>query len=208
MEIKKKKLKIKIKTILNTHIFKKFLQFLHHLSSRVIQFVRDVKEILFPQIYSIEIQDLEQLKFPKICILCGNYTDKNYIKNLDAPYNFTTKEKKRYFIKIPICFQCQTRISRENLQLSILDKKFMKYVILGTGLTISIIISILTFSIFFGVAIFLIYTISILLLYEWKFSADYKVRLSDFVKFELYNLGKSLKLKMYNKHYIDFLKSL
>lgn len=58
----------------------------------------------------LEFQNLNEIYFPHICIVCRNYADKQIVKSFYGTYVTNKNYKKNYTFSLPVCDSCRNNI--------------------------------------------------------------------------------------------------
>ncbi len=152
----------------------------------------------------IKFQNAEQIIFPRICIICGNNTENQYNKTIIGSFELNKDYKEDYYLNLPVCVKCmnnikiQTGFSNKNGKLILISSLI--------GLILAIAVYVLTYSIIFGLGLFLtLITISYL---NYKAKTKNKVKLKDFLRIKLGEDKKTLTFDFLNKNYAQFIDDI
>ena len=102
----------------------------------------------------IIFDNFEDIYFPKNCVVCGKPTQRRINKNLYGIFSSNYAYKKNYYFSIPLCDECEDRLNIK----SGLRAKSGKILLATTiiGFLISILLFLLTVSIFLSIGIVLL----------------------------------------------------
>ncbi len=143
---------------------------------------------------TLEFQNIDALYFPKICIICGNSTNKKIEKDVFG-------KRTDYNVKIPVCKTCT-----DNMNVNKINERFKIVMPSIIGLIIGIIFMILTYSFIFGISL-IAFTI-IIPFYLTKFSK--RINLENYVilksRSSIENSSEDiLQITIQNKSYMEYM---
>ena len=102
----------------------------------------------------IEFENKDTIMLPKVCLVCGKKTDIFHKISKQGTFNRITYETIHHHFSIPICKKCKKKVIPKKAKQKKLKKKTVLSAILG--LITAIIIGIFTYSLIFGLTIFII----------------------------------------------------
>jgi ribosomal protein L40E len=148
---------------------------------------------------NVEFHNFEYISFPSICIVCGKET-KSKIKRTYYGRIYDSQDIKRNnFLTLPICSKCQGTLVKDRNDERKSKNKVTGFSVLGTALAITNYF--LTYSIIFSIIIFAIFFLIPYSDFHGKFKTSHKIELENYVKIDIMNYGKSVKLHFKNQDY-------
>jgi len=129
----------------------------------------------------LEFQNLTEIYFPHICIICRNHADKHVVKNLHGLYATNKDYKKNYNFSLPVCDSCKNNIEMKTGLSSKSGKMLLISFILGT--IIAILLFLTLYSFLLSISIF---AISIIFpARNYKIKTKSKIRFDNHVKIRI-----------------------
>jgi len=152
---------------------------------------------------NIEFKDVNELIFPKICLICGKNTESTYQKTLYSKFIPEKSFRNNYFLSLPICKECLGKIRIKSGFQNMWIKLLPVFGIVGIIIMSIIILS--TYSILMGISASFIFFIIPILFYQR--AVKDKIKLDKFFKLNLVQGEQDiLKISILNKNYASFLK--
>jgi len=152
---------------------------------------------------NIEFKDINELIFPKICLICGNKTESTFQKILYGKFIPEKSFKNNYYISLPICKDCQGKINIKNGFQNIWLKLLPIFALIGIVIMVIILLS--TYSILMGISVIIFTSVIPIILYQRNIKE--KINLDEYIDITLVEGEKDiLKFSVINKNYARFLK--
>ena len=154
---------------------------------------------------ALEFNNLNEIYFPNICIVCGEIAENRIKKSVYGLYFSKNGYKKNYFFDLPVCNDCKHNIEIKTGLNSKSGKIFLFSALLG--LFISIILYTLIFSVFLSIGILATSIIFPYIHYRGKLKQ--KIKINDHLKININpNNVDSVELKFSNIEYADTVKKI
>lgn len=126
----------------------------------------------------IIFDNFEDIYFPKNCVVCGKTTQRRINKNLYGIFSSNYDYKKNYHFSIPLCEECDDRLNIKSGLKAKSGKILLATTIIGS--LISILLFLLTVSIFLSIGIVLLSFILPFRYYKEQTKA--KIKFDDYLK--------------------------
>jgi hypothetical protein len=153
----------------------------------------------------LEFQNIDEIYFPHICIVCRNFSDKYITKNIYGFYALNKDYKKNYTFSLPVCDSCKKNIEMKTGLPSKSGKLILMSFIFGT---ITAILLFLTFnSLLLSVSII---AISIMFpAWNYKIKTKSKIKLDNHLKINVNPKNSDIvELEFSDKEYAKVLEDI
>ena len=152
----------------------------------------------------VNFQNPKEIKFPKICIICGATSEFQYKKTILGRFESNKEYKEDYSFNVPVCLDCSTDL---NMNTGISSKSGI--LLLTSGL-IGIILAISLYFVFYSIWLSIsIIALTIVLPYlNYKAKMKKKINIDDFLKINLNEEKDSLTINFFNFNYANYIKEI
>ncbi|MHA1987613.1 MAG: hypothetical protein ACW98D_13320 [Promethearchaeota archaeon] len=150
---------------------------------------------------TVKFQDLEELYFPKNCVVCNDETENRIAKSEYGSFTSIKDYKTNYKFELPLCEMCNSNI---NLKAGLTGIILFLSVILGIGL--GIMVYYFTYSIILSVAIFIVLFVFPYIKYRAKIKP--RIKLSDYLQMKVIPNEELIQFKFFNKNYADYVNKI
>ena len=152
----------------------------------------------------VNFQNPKEIKFPKICIICGATSEYQYKKTILGRFESNKEYKEDYSFDVPVCLDCSTDL---NMKTGISSKSGILLLISGLfGVILAISLYFVFYSIFLSISLV---TILIVLPYtNYKAKMKKKININDFLKINLNEDKNSLTFNFFNFNYAKYIKEI
>jgi len=152
----------------------------------------------------IEFQNVEEIKFPKICTVCGANTEKTYKKTIYGSFVSNKDYKNDYYFDIPVCEECTKDISMKTG----ISSKYGIIVLLSSllGIILAMTLYFLYYSILISISVFVVPLIVSCLYYRSR--TRNKIQLDEFLEIKISLDKSSLIFEFYNQNYAKFVNEI
>jgi flagellar biosynthesis GTPase FlhF len=153
----------------------------------------------------LEFQNIEEIYFPHICIICRNYADKHIAKNIYGNYSSNKDYKKNYTFSLPVCESCRNNIELKTGISSKSGKMLLLLIILGSILAILLFLTLNSLWLSIGLlAIFIIFPVR-----NHKIKMKPKIKFENHLKIEVSNNDPDfVALEFADKEYAKTLEDI
>ena len=127
---------------------------------------------------TIKLQGVDEVFFPKNCIVCGKETENRIIKTHSGSFTRIKEYKKDYTFKLPVCKECNA-----NFNLKAGKSGVILFMGIISGISLAFLIYYLTYTLLLSIAVFTVLVIFPFLSYRAKIKP--RVKLSDYMQMKV-----------------------
>lgn len=146
---------------------------------------------------TIKLQGVDEVYFPKNCIVCGKETENRIIKSHSGSFTRTKEYKKDYTFKLPICKECNA-----NFNLKAGKSGVILFMGIISGISLAFLIYYLTYTLLLSIAVFIVLVIFPFLSYRAKIRP--RVKLSDYIQMKVIPNEELVQFSFKDKQYTNY----
>lgn len=146
---------------------------------------------------TIKLQGVDEVFFPKNCIVCGKETENRIIKTHSGSFTRIKEYKKDYTFKLPVCKECNA-----NFNLKAGKSGVILFMGIISGISLAFLIYYLTYTLLLSIAVFTVLVIFPFLSYRAKIKP--RVKLSDYMQMKVIPNEELVQFSFKDRQYTNY----